>query len=365
MLFKSIKNCPMKKIINYILALILSVSILHMKAQNTAEQSDDYRRIAIAPTLPTDLQQYPQAAQNILLNKMKNIVGLNGMSALEGSNIFIMYPQVALISSEITGTAPAMYALKLEVIFNVADFFTGNVYASASHEVRGVAKTEQLAYSAAFKQIPERAGKYKLMMGKAKNEILSYYNTYCDLVISRANSLAAQRRWIDALNLLNSVPPVCRDCFDEANLVAEIIAGDMPYILEDEATGDSNLPIKEIENADMVELGNGVFIRYKNARLIGDITTVYFELISNNEDDYDQHFYRIYDTFIINEKGEELRIKQMTVGKKQSNYYIKATLIPEVNTELVCEFPKVKEVKMLRFMINDNLFRFKNIVLTQ
>ncbi|MDO9633987.1 MAG: hypothetical protein Q7J05_02945 [Paludibacter sp.] len=346
------------------LLIIFAACTQYAISQNSAGQSDDFKRIAISPTLPPELSKYPQASLNVLLNKMKNIVSLNGMSALEGSNIFIIYPQISVIKSDVTATSPAMYALRLEVILNVADFYTGNIYASASHEVAGVGRTEQVAYNAAFQQIPDRAGKYKVMMEKAKNEIVGYYNSHCDLAISRAKSLAAQRRWSDALDLLNSVPPVSRECFDKANLAAEEIARNMPYIIPAEhPIDDEKVKAKEIETSDLVELGNNVFIRYKSARLIGDKTTVYFELISRNEDDYDQIFWRIYETFIINEKGEELRINLMTVGKKESNHYIKATLIPEVNTELVCEFPKVKEVKMLRFMINDNLFRFKNIVL--
>jgi len=345
--------------------LLMMVGLPKPFAQNVVEQGDDMQRIAIAPTLPADLYQYPQAALNILMNKMKKIVSLNGMSALEGSNIFVMYPQVSVLSSEMTATAPAMHALKMDVVFNVADLYTGNIYATAAHEVAGVGRTEQAAYNAAFQQIPERAGKFKVMMEKAKNEILAYYNTHCDLAISRAKSLAEQKRWDDALNLLNSVPPVARECFDKANLAAEEIARMMPvYIPADDPIVDDK-PAQEIDSSDLVELGNGVFIRYKSAKLIGDITTVYFELISHHEDDYDQEFRRIYETFIINEKGEELRIKNMKVGIKESNYYIKATLIPEVNTELVCEFPKVKEIKMLRFMINNNLFRFKQIAVSK
>jgi hypothetical protein len=356
----------MKRLISLLLTLmIIIIGTQKSFSQNSAAQSDDFKRIAIAPTLSPDLNKYPQASLNILMNKMKNIVSLNGMSALEGSNIFIIYPQISVIKSEVTATSPSMFAMRLEVIMNVADFYTGNVYASASHEVAGVGKTEQVAYNAAFQQIPDRAGKYKVMMEKAKNEIIGYYNAHCDLAISRAKSFAAQRRWSDALDLLNSVPPVCRECFDKSNLAAEEIARNMPVIIPHDDPIVEEVKATEVETNDLVELGNNIFIRYKSARLIGDITTVYFELISKNEDDYDQHFYRIYDTFIINEKGEELRIQTLKVGLKTNNYYLKATLIPEVNTELICEFPKVKEIKMLRFMINENLFRFKNIIVSK
>lgn len=348
-----------------ILSVFLLITLLsqYSHAQNVAAQSDDYQRIAIAPTIYPEMSNFPDASLKILTNKMKNIVSLNGMSALEGSSIFVIYPQVSIIKSDVTATSPAMYAIRMEVIFNVADFYSGNIYASASHEVAGVGRTEQLAYTQAFQNIPHRHGKFKVMMEKAKDGIVGYYNTQCDLAISRANSLAAQHRWDDALDILNSVPPVARECFDKANLAAEEIARNMPvYIPADEPIDDADVAATEVDTSDLVELGNNIFIRYKSARLVGDITTVHFELISKNEDDFDQHFNRIYETFIINEKGEELRIKKMKVGRKESNNYIKATLISEVNTELVCEFPKVKEIKMLRFMINNNLFRFRNIV---
>lgn len=337
-----------------------------VNSQNSATQSDDFKRIAIAPTLPAELNIYPQASLNILMGKMKSMVGLNGLSAIKGENLFVIYPQIAVLTSEVTATTPAMFSYRLEVVFNVGDYYTGNIYATSSQEIVGVGKTQQVAYNAAFQMINPRNGKFKVMIEKAKDEILGYYNSHCDLVISRANSMAAQHKYHEALDFLNSVPPVCRECFDKSNLAAQEIAKNMPVIIPKSEVTDEN-PKNEpvIENNELVELGHNIFIRYKSARLIGDISTVYFELISKNEDDYDQQFYKIYETFIINEKGEELKISNLKVGLKENNYYLKATLIPEVNTELVCEFPKVKEIKMLRFMINDNYFRFKNITIAK
>ncbi len=65
-----------------------------------------------------------------------------------------------------------------------------------------------------------------------------------------------------------------------------------------------------------------------------------------------QYFYKIYETFVINIKGVELMITKLKVGELENNNYQKATIIPEVNTKLVCDFQKVKEIKSLRFLIN-------------
>lgn len=358
----------MKRLIRSILAIICILIVSNTAiSQNNAQQSDDNQRIAIAPTLPPELQKtYPEASLNVLLNKMKTMVSLNGMSAVEGMNFVVIYPQVSVLKSDVTATTPAMFAYRLEVIINVADYYSGNVYATASQEVAGVGKTQQAAYTSAFQQLTERAGKYKLMIEKAKGGILGYYNTHCDLVISKAKGLAAQRKYHEALDLLNGVPTVCRECFGKCNLAAQEIAANMPVAIpREEPLVEPREKVIPSESQELVELGNNIFIRYKNCRLIGDITTVFFELINKNEGDFDQNFYKIYETFLINEKGEEIKIQNLIVGGKKNNYFLKATLIPEVNTGLICEFPKVKEIKMLRFLINDNFFRFKNITVSK
>jgi hypothetical protein len=336
-----------------------------IKAQNNSGQSDDIKRIAISPTVPQELKKYPEASVNILKNKMKTMVALNGLSAEEGLNLFVIYPQVSVLKSDVTATTPAMFSLRLEVVFNVADYYSGNIYATSSQEVVGVGKTEMVAYNAAFQQINQRNGKYKVMLEKAKDEIMGYYNTHCDLVISKAKSLAAQRKYFDALNMLNSVPPVCRECFDKCNLAAEAIAKDMPIIIpQTEMVSQPEEKDKPV-TTESIELDNNIFLKFMKAVIIGDKVRIHFELINKNEKDFDQHFNKIYETLIVNEKGEEYRILNLKVGATVNNNYLKATLLPDINTELVCEFPRVKEIRLLRFLINDNFYRYKNVPINQ
>ena len=103
----------------------------------------------------------------------------------------------------------------MEVVFNLADRYTGNVYATESQSLKGAGKTEQSACNSAFSEINIRNGKYKVMMENGKTAIVEYFNSNCDPVISRGKSLADQHNWVASLGLLNSVPPVCRECFDE------------------------------------------------------------------------------------------------------------------------------------------------------
>ncbi len=355
----------MKKFTLIIAVIVMLLQVSGIHAQNTMGKGDDYSRIAIAPIISEKQADLPQGAADVLLGKMRQIISLNGLSAMDDAPLFILYPELMVISNEVAPTTPPMYTYVMEVVFNLADRFTGNVYASTTETLKGAGKTETAAYNAAFKQINVRGGKYKVMLDKGKEAIIEYYNTYCDLVISRARSLAAQNKYKEALALLNSVPPVSRECFDEANAVAAGIGENMPdqgvqIFVADEPEGEE--PV--YTSTQNIDLGGNIFLRYKYGKNIGEKTFLYFELINKNENDYLFKISRIYEAMLINEKGNEVNINLMKIGSKEHGSYITVTLIPDINTEMVCEFPKVKEVKFIRFFINNNYFKFKNLPLT-
>lgn len=357
----------MKIIRNTIAASLMAMMLFNFaNAQNYSGKSDDNARIAIAPVIPEALMNMPQGAQELLLGKMRQMIGLIGLSAVDDAPLFIMNPELMIISSDVTPTTPAMYTYNMELVLNIADRYTGNVYATATQALKGAGNTETAAYSSAFKQIDPRSGKFKVMLEKGKEAIIEYYNTQCDLVISRANSLAAQKDYTNALALLNSVPPVCRECFDKANEAAAIIGANMPETTA-ALTSESNTPDGDgpvYSSFDAVDLGDNLYLRYKNGKNVGEKTMLYFELINKNEEDVNLRIYRIYQTMLINEKGDEVKIDQMMIASKKGSNRIEATLIPDVNTELICEFTKVKEVKFIKFFIKENIFKFKNLPIT-
>ncbi len=357
----------MKTLKNIFPALLMAMMLFNFaNAQNSSGKSDDHSRIAIAPAIPEKLMTLPKGVQEMLLGKMRQIIGLNGLSAMDDAPLFIMNPELLIISSDVTPTTPIMYTYNMEIVFDLADRYTGNVYASATQALKGVGNTETAAYNSAFKQIDPHNGKYKVMLEKGKEAIIEYYNTQCDLVISRANSLAAQKNYTTSLALLNSVPPVCRECFDQANAAAAIIGANIPEakvaVTSDLKTSDGDGPV--FSSVDAVDLGDNLYLRYKYGKNVGVKTMLYFELINKNEEDVQLKIYRIYETMLINEKGAEVKVEQMKIAEKASDNWLEVTLIPDVNTEMVCEFPKVKEVKFIKFFIKENFFKFKNLAIT-
>ncbi|MDR4987765.1 MAG: hypothetical protein RG741_02860 [Bacteroidales bacterium] len=196
-----------------VLLIIVLIIPLWAFAQNPQPRMDDRDRIAIMPLIDEQVEISGQA-RNLLQARMSNIINLNGLAAREEASYFVMVPQISVVSEDITPTAPPMHAVTLYISFSIIDNYTGTVFGETGMEVRGVDQSRERAFTHAIRGINPRSGQYRVFMERAKDRILSFYNTQCDLVIAAAQSLVEQDRKREAIEILTSVPPVSRECYD-------------------------------------------------------------------------------------------------------------------------------------------------------
>lgn len=216
------KNEQMKKNnISMFFALLLSAICW---GQNNMGKTDDINRIAIAPVIIESALEMPKGLDQYMMTKMRQMISLNGLSAINDAPLFIIFPEIAVVDEQVTTTIPAMYIKEIEVNLVVADQYTKTAFSTVSYNLKGAGKTEKKAYQQALKRINPRDPRIKAFISKGKEAIIKYYNSDCDLIITRANSLLEQGQKEEALKLLNSVPPVCRECYDKANDLAASIA---------------------------------------------------------------------------------------------------------------------------------------------
>ncbi|MFP4288596.1 MAG: hypothetical protein ACLFQS_05005 [Bacteroidales bacterium] len=282
------------------LVSVLILMVLGIQAQNYAGRMDDKERIAINPKIPDDAGIQGQA-KNLLLSRMNNIINLNGLAAQDEMSYFAMVPEVSVLAEEITATAPPMHTIALLVSFSIVDNFSGNVFGETSMEVRGVDKSRERAYSQAFSSLNPRSGQFKVFMEKSKDQILGFYNTECDMVISTAQSLVQQDRKHEAIKLLESVPPVSRECHDMCMAYAgeigplpaqQPVADNSPNPEPDENGDDETVTVSgrvaklrnlQIELMDVEFTGNDI-----------DMTIVVRDEVKNRE--AHMRSYRFFDT---------------------------------------------------------------------
>jgi hypothetical protein len=202
----------MKKIISLIM---VSAFVLGAYAQNTETKSDDYARIALHSALP-DIPDMPEAAKKMLRTKLDQIATNSGAGGGSANPRFIITANVTVLTKDITATAPPMTALTLDVTLFVGDAQTMTKYASASIQAKGVGSNETKAYIEAIKMIKTSAPELKNMVETGKRKIIEYYNSQCDFILKKAETLASQSRFDEAMFELSSVPDVCKDCYNKA-----------------------------------------------------------------------------------------------------------------------------------------------------
>lgn len=211
----------MKKLLFICVGLLLVSTIVG--AQNNNGKANDKERIALA--IVVDDQEMPMSAKNMLENKMRQIATLNGLAG-EGSNpLFSMKATIDVVNKEFTATIPHMCSMNMTVNFFIVDNENGNVYSQTSVDIKGAGQNETKAYSQAIKGIDTKKGQYKAFVEQGKNKIVEYYNSQCDIVISKAKLLNSQGKTDEAKEVLSSVPSVCKECADLCTQVAEELFG--------------------------------------------------------------------------------------------------------------------------------------------
>ena len=201
-----------KYTINSLLIFLISIPLC-FNAQNNKGKSDDFGRIALQTVIPEN-SEAPAAAARILKTKMTQITTKNGLSSM--GNRFTMYPQIDILTQDITPSAPPMHAYTLSVTLYISDLETQTIFSSTNLTLKGVGKNEAKAYISALKMLNAKRPEVKGFVEEGKNRIIEYYNSQCDFILKEATAAAGRKEYDQAIYDLLLVPDVCKDCFMQA-----------------------------------------------------------------------------------------------------------------------------------------------------
>ncbi|MBC3756974.1 hypothetical protein H7U19_01065 [Hyunsoonleella sp. SJ7] len=177
----------------------------------TAQENNN--GITLGAYIPEQSEGIPTHARNMLKNKLNRIITENGISDNVYNPRFILVPNITVLNKNITGTAPAMVVLNIDLSLYIGDGIGGNLFASESIPLKGVGTNENKAYIAALKTIKPNSPNIKSFVSKSKQKIIEYYDQNCELLVKKSQNLEAQNEFGEALFTLSSVPEVS-SCFD-------------------------------------------------------------------------------------------------------------------------------------------------------
>lgn len=93
------------------------------------------------------------------------------------------------------------------------------------------------------------------------------------------------------------------------------------------------------------ELDTNVFIEYSETTSLGDKSRLHFKVINKTNDDFEMRVY-ISDVLVINDKGEEVKVKSVKVGSVSGDWEVKTFIVPDVPTEMVVEVTKLNSTAL-------------------
>ena len=323
------------------------------QAQNNMGKSDDFARIALAPMI--DDNAIPSNAKTMLENKIRQICTLNGLAG-EGSNpMFSIRATVDVLSKELTPTAPPMHSLNLTVNLFIVDNTTGNVFSQTSVDVKGAGQNESKAYAQAIKGLDPKRGQFKAFVEQGKNKIIEFYNSQCDMVLSRANALKAQGRDGDASALLYSVPEVCKECYDRC----------MELAGQTQASNQSTASSTDGSNGDVVDNGTqsaeieaGIFINYKGCKRYGNKVRLTFSIENQGQKDYEFSVY-VSRLRLIDNEGNNVQIEKGKIAGEEFTWKGEATIMNGTPVTFECECNAVDQVKMFEIEKDGKIYRMR------
>ena len=206
------KKMKKNKIFNLFIITILIASI-NLTAQNSKGKTDDFGRIAIG-TVINENSEAPAAAARILKMKMSQITTKNGLSSM--GNRFAMYPQIDILTQDITASAPPKHAYTLSVTLYISDLETQTIFTTTNLTLKGVGTNETKAYISALKMLNANRPEVKGFVEEGKNRIIEYYNSQCDFILKDATAAAGRKEYDKAIYDLLLVPEVCKECYMKA-----------------------------------------------------------------------------------------------------------------------------------------------------
>ncbi len=185
-------------------------------AQTDNTKTSDQVRIPLTAVIPADAESIPEAARPILLNRLRQLATSHGYSSSSVYPQFILTANPVLTDKKVIGSAPMKVSLEFETTLYIADQASKTIFSTTNVTLTGVGNTETEAYMNAMKTFRTDQPAIRSFTQAGRAEILKFYNTRCDFVMSKVDVLVKTNQATAALDMLLNIPDVNKACFDQA-----------------------------------------------------------------------------------------------------------------------------------------------------
>ena len=200
----------MKRTVLFIISLFSIIAIF-------AQAKDVYISVAIPNNSVLDSN-----IRAILKNKIVTIASTNGVAATECGAIAII-PEINVIEeNKIEGGMRNIFSTQLELSLSTRNIITNTVFNSVQLSYRGDGYSVEEARRSAIKKISTTDARFSSFINETKAKICDYYANNASSLISKANTLASQQLYDEALALLSTFPESLPDYVNVSETIVRI-----------------------------------------------------------------------------------------------------------------------------------------------
>lgn len=190
----------MKTKIVLILIVFLTFNCLHGWSQSTVSAE---KLVGITAATPDDLD-IPDDACKSLLNKLRSIASRSGYGST--SSAFFLVGEPYIIDKQMTPTVPAQFVVDVELSLYIYNNYDSVIVHEITIPLKGIHRLENKAMIAAINTLQPTNPNVRKFMNTGREKIVDYYTAKTPKIIEKAQQLAKNEEYFEAIKLLNSIP---------------------------------------------------------------------------------------------------------------------------------------------------------------
>lgn len=183
----------------YIFCLLLSNNVFAQDCE-----------VPVGIALPVQPELVPGSARTYLINKMRQMVATNGITADAAGSQFYLSAKIDVLGKDILPGPPIQHSYHLQITFFMVDNYNEKIFASSSVEVKAVGNNEAKAYMDGIRRINVRNPEILSFLEEGKQKIIRYYDMNYQKILADAQSQSGRKQYGTALNLALSIPSCCK-----------------------------------------------------------------------------------------------------------------------------------------------------------
>lgn len=190
----------MKKLFSIFVAALMSATMIAAETE--------YLPISVCAA--DESESFPQGAKALIENKLTQLLTKNGIAGLDYLGQFVLTVTTTPLDKDVIPGPPMKISEKMEMNLYIVDAYARTIFSSTSITVRGIGETENKCYMNAISHMPLQTPQMAQFIADGKAKIIDYYDHEGEAIIKKAQALAAQKKYDEALYWVSLIPQQCK-----------------------------------------------------------------------------------------------------------------------------------------------------------